>query len=119
MDLDKLTYFKTKLTEEKALLERELKTVGQRNPNNSADWEAKSQGRDIDQAERNEVADRVEGYETNVAILSQLEPKYNEVKAALDKMEKGMYGICSVCDKEIEEERLEANPAATTCKAHL
>jgi RNA polymerase-binding transcription factor DksA len=119
MDQDKLAYFKTKLTEEKALLERELKTVGQRNPDNPADWEAKTQGRDIDPAERNEVADRVEGYETNVAILGQLEPKYNEVKAALARMEEGNFGICSVCDKEIEEERLEANPAATTCMAHL
>jgi RNA polymerase-binding transcription factor DksA len=34
-------------------------------------------------------------------------------------MEEGKYGICKVCGEEIEEARLEANPAAETCKAHL
>ncbi len=119
MDKDKLEHFKTKLIEEKSLLERELKTVGSRDPQNPDNWEAKTQGRDIDTAERNEVADKVEGFETNMAILGQLEPRYNEVKDALTRIDEGTYGICKVCDGEIEEDRLNANPAATTCKAHL
>ena len=42
-----------------------------------------------------------------------------EIDAALEKMEKGTYGICEVCNKPIEEDRLEANPAAKTCKEHM
>ncbi|MFA6050470.1 MAG: TraR/DksA C4-type zinc finger protein [Candidatus Paceibacterota bacterium] len=119
MNTESLEHFKTKLLNEKTLLEKELKTVGRINPDNPDDWEAKPQSRDIDQAERNEVADRVEGFETNTAILNTLEIKFNEVKDALERIENGTYGICSVCGKEIEEERLEANPAATTCMTHL
>ena len=38
---------------------------------------------------------------------------------ALERIEKGTYGICEVGNEEIEEDRLNANPAARTCKAHL
>ena len=38
---------------------------------------------------------------------------------ALEKIEKGEYGTCEVCAAEIEEDRLEANPSARTCKAHV
>ncbi len=119
MDEQTLSNLKTKLLNEKTLLEKELKTVGRRNPDNPGDWEPKSQGRDIDTAERNEVADKVEGFETNVAILHDLEIKYREVTSALENIDKGTYGICNVCGKEIEIERLEANPSAKTCIAHL
>jgi RNA polymerase-binding transcription factor DksA len=119
MNKEKLEYFKSKLLKEKATLEEELKTVAAINPNNPADWEAKSQVLDTDKAERTEVADRVEGFETNRAILNDLEIRYNEVRDALARIEDGSYGICVVSQDEIEEDRLEANPAATTCKKHL
>jgi RNA polymerase-binding transcription factor DksA len=119
MTTELLENFKTKLLNEKALLEKELKTVGRINPDNPGDWEAKPQTRDIDQAERNEVADRVEGFDTNRAILNDLEIKYAEVTSALERIEKGTCGICSVCGQEIEIERLEANPGANTCMKHM
>jgi len=119
MTKEKLRQFKSNLEKEKILLEEELKTVGRINPSNPADWEAKPESLDIDQADRNEVADNVEGFENNIAILNNLEIKFNEVKDALNKIESGKYGICSVCGKEIEEERLLANPGATTCKKHM
>ncbi len=119
MTTENLENFKTKLLNEKSLLEMELKTVGRVNPDNPSDWQPRSQGRDIDPAERNEVADRVEGFDTNRAILNALEIKYAEVTSALERIEKGTYGICSVCGQEIEKERLEANPGANTCMAHL
>lgn len=119
MDKEKLSHFKSKLEAEKVLLEKELGTVGRVNPNNPGDWEAKPQALDTDMAERTEVADRVEGFGTNIAILGDLEIRYNEVKAALQRIEDGSYAICKKCGKEIEKERLEANPGATTCKDHL
>lgn len=119
MNKEKLNSFKEKLLKEKALLEEELKTVGRINPSNPADWEAKRTTLDIDQADRNEVADEIEDFETNSGILNNLEIKYNEIKKALTKMDAGTYGICDVCEKEIEIERLDANPGATTCMAHL
>jgi RNA polymerase-binding transcription factor DksA len=42
-----------------------------------------------------------------------------EVNTALKQIEKGAYGTCVVCGAEIEKERLDANPAAQTCKLHM
>ena len=110
---------KKKIEDELASVERELKTVGRRNPKNPKDWEATPAVMDIDKADENEVADSIEEFEDHAAILKQLEIRYNELTAALQRIEKGAYGTCHVCQKEIEKERLEANPAATTCKEHI
>ncbi|HEX9118147.1 MAG TPA: TraR/DksA C4-type zinc finger protein [Anaerolineae bacterium] len=53
--------------------------------------------------------------EKNVALLSQLERKLEGVHVALRSMEKGKYGICERCGKEIPAERLEIRPDATLC----
>ncbi|TAL48836.1 hypothetical protein EPN83_03540 [Patescibacteria group bacterium] len=110
---------KAKLETELALLERELKTVGRRNPANPEDWEPTPAPLDTSAADESEVADTFEEFESNTAVLKQLEIRYNEVKRALDRLEKGTYGKCEVCGRAIEPDRLEANPAATTCKEHM
>ncbi|MES2059497.1 MAG: TraR/DksA C4-type zinc finger protein [Patescibacteria group bacterium] len=119
MNKERLEYFKIKLLKEKALLEEELKTVAKINPSNPADWEPKRTALDTDHADSSEVADGIEGFETNISILQNLEIKYNEIKSALARIDANTFGVCIVCEKEIEEDRLEANLGASTCKAHL
>lgn len=111
-------YFKQKLEEELTQLEAELKTVGRKNPDNNNDWEATPAEIEPDMAEETEVADAIEEFGNNTAILKQLEIRYNEVKDALAKIANGTYGICEISGEKIEEERLEANPAARTCIEH-
>jgi DnaK suppressor protein len=53
--------------------------------------------------------------EKNVALLSQLEKKLEGVHAALRSIDKGKYGICERCGKDIAPERLEIRPDATLC----
>jgi RNA polymerase-binding protein DksA len=53
--------------------------------------------------------------EKNVALVSQLERKLEGVEAAIRSIEKGKYGICERCGKEIGPERLEVRPDATLC----
>ena len=53
--------------------------------------------------------------EKNVALVSQLEVKLKRVQAALRSIEKGKYGICERCGKEIPTERLDVRPDATLC----
>lgn len=53
--------------------------------------------------------------EKNVALVSQLEVKLARVQAALRSIDKGKYGICERCSKEIPTERLEVQPDATLC----
>ena len=112
--------YKEKLEGEKVTLENELRTVGRRNPSNPADWEPTpgvSNGNL--RADRNEAADKIEQFEENSAILKELEIRYNNVIGALKKIEDGSFGVCEVSGEKIEEDRLEANPAARTCKKHL
>jgi RNA polymerase-binding transcription factor DksA len=48
-------------------------------------------------------------------LVDVLNKRYKDVTAALSRIEDGTYGICSISGKEIESERLDADPAATTC----
>lgn len=112
------TDYRARLTEDKERLERELSSIGRRNPSNPADWEAlpESTGQEADP---NDTADQIESYEANTAILKDLEVRYNDVLAALARIDTGTYGVCTVGGEKIEDARLDADPAAKTCKAHL
>ncbi len=112
-------HFKTLLETELATLEKELKSIGRKNPSNPADWEAKPDVMDTMPADSNDVADSIESYEENTGILKQLEIRWNEVKVALERIKTDSYGLCEVDKKPIETERLEANPAATSCVKHM
>lgn len=114
-----IEHFKKKLETEEKLLEEELGKVGRRNPDNLSDWEATPADKDTSQADENTVADNVENYEENMAIVDTLETRYQDIKSALDKINQGIYGICQICNEEIDEERLEANPSARTCRDHM
>ncbi|HEY4496140.1 MAG TPA: TraR/DksA C4-type zinc finger protein [Candidatus Paceibacterota bacterium] len=111
--------FRSELTEELAKVEEELKTVGQINPDNPADWQPTPEKTEVLASDRDEVADSIEAFEDNTAILKQLEIRFNEIRSALQKIEGGKFGICETCGEKIEEARLEANPAAKTCKKHM
>jgi RNA polymerase-binding transcription factor DksA len=112
-------HFKELLEKELALLENELPTVGRKNPDNPSDWEAMEKPNEAIVADEFDAADKMEEFENNRGILNQLETRLNEVKSALQRIEDGKYGVCEVGGENIEEDRLEANPAATTCKAHM
>ena len=110
-------HYRARLEEEKIALEAALSTVGRRNPSNHEDWEAVPQatGQESDPVD---VAELIEGFEDNAAILKDLEIQYGAVLASLIRIENGTYGTCSVDGAPIDEARLEANPSATTCVAH-
>lgn len=110
--------FRSQLTEELAKVEAELKTVGRINPDNPADWQPTPEKIDVLPSDRDEVAESFSEFEDRTAILKQLEIRYNEIKEALKKIERGEFGNCEICSEPIEEARLEANPAAQTCIKH-
>jgi RNA polymerase-binding transcription factor DksA len=99
-------------------LETELKSVGHVNADNPGDWESDAKDVDVNASDETDIADNINAYESNTALLKQFEVQYNEVKAALERIKKGTYGICEVSGKPIEKKRLDANPAARTCIAH-
>ncbi len=113
------THFKTLLEEEKKKLEEELSSVGRINPSNPNDWEAVPEDMNTMRADKNEAADAVEEYEINSAVEAELEKRLTNIKDALVRIENDKYGICLIGGEEIEEDRLNANPSARTCKAHI
>lgn len=112
------TSYKARLEEEKARLEGELQTVGRRNPANPGDWEAVQPDTGTE-PDPNDQAELIEGYAENVGILNDLEVRYAEVNEALARIDAGTYGTCQIGGEAIEPERLEADPAARTCTAHM
>jgi RNA polymerase-binding transcription factor DksA len=69
-------------------------------------------------SDRDENATEVEMYVDNIALEESLEKELREVDQALAKAEAGAYGACEECGADIEEGRLRAYPAASTCMAH-
>ena len=116
MDTNK---FKKQLEKELKLVEEEMGHVGRKNPSNPNDWEPVETDMSSDPSDENNVADEIESFEENRAILSKLETRFNDIKLALDKIKNGTYGKCEVGGEDIPEERLEANPSAKTCTKHL
>ncbi|MCK5027922.1 MAG: TraR/DksA C4-type zinc finger protein [Candidatus Pacebacteria bacterium] len=111
--------FKKRLEEERSQLETSLAEVGQKNPTNPDDWEGKPKPIGKERADSNDIADNIEEYESNTAVVAELETRLKNVEAALKRIEDNTYGICVVGGEKIEEDRLEANPAAQTCKEHI
>ena len=108
------TKYKALLETELGTLEEELKTVGFQSADNPADWKPKPSDKESDLPDKNDAADAIESFETNAAILKELEIRLQNVKRALKKIEDSTYGVCEVSGAEIEEARLDANPAART-----
>jgi len=109
---------KIKLQEEKKLLEEELKSLGKLDKA-TGDWEATPENEMSIQEVQDEadMADRAEDYEERSSKLSALESRLGDVNRALSLIENGGYGKCEACEEMIEEDRLEANPSARTCKS--
>jgi len=111
--------FKKKLEKELKLVETELADIGTKDPSNPVDgWQAVETEIDSDHADDNDVADNLESFDENRSIVDNLKVQYEGIKAALERIKKGTYGICEVCGEEIPEKRLEANPSARTCIKH-
>ncbi|WKZ25699.1 MAG: TraR/DksA C4-type zinc finger protein [bacterium] len=50
-----------------------------------------------------------------LAIKQELNNKAKQIKNALSRVNKGQYGICEVCSKMIDTDRLAVFPEATKC----
>lgn len=62
-----------------------------------------------------EHAGEMEEHERLLAIRENLEQMYSQCQEALGRLDRGEYGICRGCGKEIDIERLKALPYATLC----
>jgi RNA polymerase-binding transcription factor DksA len=115
---EKIEYFRKKLETWKKKLEKELSHIGRKNPNVPGDWEPTLPDMNIMVSDKNEKADVFEEFENRAAIEDKFEEQLISVNDALEKAEKGTYGICEICKEPIEEKRLNAFPSANSCVKH-
>lgn len=54
-------------------------------------------------------------YVDDATIEARIEAELRDVDSALKAIEKGTYGICKYCKQPIDEKRLEARPASSSC----
>ena len=62
-----------------------------------------------------ENAQEISDYSTNIVTQKVLEKSLEDVKKALERIEKGEYGICKYCKNPINVKRLMARPTASSC----
>ncbi len=109
---------KERLEAERVLVESELATLGHKTKT-PGDWEADAGEIDTTATEPDERADAIEQFEANTEILKELEIRLTEINRALEKIEKGTFGVCEISGEQIEEDRHEANPSARTCRTRM
>ncbi len=110
MDTTKIEHFKELLVQEKLRIQQELDELGSKDPN-KPDAEYPESGSNSDEDNAAEITE----YADMISVEARLESELKDVNKALESMDKGTYGICKYCDKEIDEKRLEARPASSSC----
>ena len=109
---------KDKLEKERDVLLEEMRDMGKLNPE-TGEWEATPEEIDYPESDQNDMADRFEDFEARSSMIRSLEPRLKNILQALKEINRESFGKCEVCNKDIEMSRMEANPAARTCKKHL
>lgn len=71
--------------------------------------------RDLDSAATDTEAEEQFGHARVSAIKTELNLKTKQIKRALQRVEKGKYGICEDCGKMIDTDRLAVVLEATKC----
>ena len=111
---DQLEELRGALNAERDSLDEELSSYGK---SVNGDWQGNSSTKG-GEADPTDAADNIEELATNVPLVEELEQRHKEINKALERMDKGTYGSCEVCNAEIPLDRLEATPAAATCITH-
>ena len=107
-------HFQKRLEDEKARLEHALGFLARDNAGSLAD----ELGEVIDSSVDNhlgDVASATFDRELEDGLGEGAQQTLDDVKAALQRIEDGTFGTCSVCGKKIPVERLEAVPWTTLC----
>ncbi|TSC56873.1 MAG: transcriptional regulator TraR/DksA family [Parcubacteria group bacterium Greene0714_21] len=115
MDKETIDRLQKTLQIKKEALEKELSRFATKDPKLKGDWDTKYPR--IPEGNLEEAASEVEEYSTSLPIEHSLELQLKGVNSALEQIQKGTYGICEACGKEISQERLFAFPEAKTCEA--
>jgi DnaK suppressor protein len=99
---------KKSLLDRRDKLQAELESVRGDDIKNEADYPDFGDSEDDNSAE-------VAEFSTNLSLENTLEKALRDVTDALERIEKGTYGVCKYCKQEIDERRLLARPSSSAC----
>ncbi|MFH0854865.1 MAG: TraR/DksA C4-type zinc finger protein [bacterium] len=112
MNKDILQQIEKKLLEEKKNLEKSLISFASKNIHNGSDYTTDFPDYG---SEQDENAAEVAAFSDNLSLERKLEKTLQDVNNALKRIEKGEYGKCRYCGKDIGEQRLLARPVSGAC----
>ncbi len=115
MTPEQIGYFQKRLLEDKAKLQQQLDGLGRLDPDRPGHVEVAYPESGSNSEDDN--AGEVTEYANELSIEARVSSELKDTEEALKAIERGNYGICKYCKKEIEEKRLEARPASSSCIA--
>ena len=111
---------RTRLEEDKKRLERDLENMATKDPKKPGAYVPAYDESGSDSEDDNSM--EITNYVDDMSLVKRLESDLRDTVKALEAIDKGTYGICKYCGKEIDLKRLEARPTSSTdisCKKLL
>jgi len=105
--------FRARLLEERERLALELQEIEDRTARIAESERASELGSWEDHPA--DLASETFEREKDLAIGESVESLLNQVITALEKIDRGTYGVCDACERPIKKARLDALPFATLC----
>ena len=105
LDQQQITFFKTALEAKRDKIKKNLQQTSL----------------EMDDMNKNDLKDEGDhasmalGHTVDNAILSQQSKELGEIELALDKIQENIYGICEMCEEDINIERLKVKIFARYC----
>ena len=106
---------KARLEEERSRLVAVRSGLDEENLTEESEQESFSELSSVDQHQADMGTETFER-EKDLSILESVESELADVEHALRRLDEGTYGTCEACGRPIDEERLEALPAARLCR---
>lgn len=113
MTPQQIEHYKQRLLEEKDKLSQELASIGEEDKKQPGKFTVTypESGSNSEDDNAMEIAEYVD----DATIEARIQSELKDVGSALKAIENGTYGICKYCKKEIDEKRLDARPASSSC----
>ncbi len=109
MTNNKYAHLRARLEEEKKRYAGELASI----QTNASTSEERREGSPF--GKREEEATETLELEKRLALENRVRQEMSDIEHALEKFEKGTYGLCENCGQPIDPARLEILPQATYC----
>lgn len=103
---------KEQLLAEKEKIEKELSEIGTRDPKDPSNFNINVPEYGTSEEDN---ATEVAAYTDNLSVEQSLEETLRDINNALERIDKGQYGVCKYCAKDIAEKRLLARPTSSSC----